>query len=71
VYKDTARINGLMTRFKILYPDFKMPTVFFFIGNIKTGGTTNNSSVLMGAEIATADSSVNTEGLSIFLKKCI
>jgi uncharacterized protein YjaZ len=68
VYEDTANINRLMARFKSLYPEFKAPDVFFFIGNIKTGGTTNNSHVLMGAEIATADSSVNTEGLSVFIK---
>ena len=68
VYKDTARINRLIDRFQILYPEFKTPTIFFFIGNIKTGGTTNNSHVLMGAEIATADNAVNTDGLSAFLK---
>jgi hypothetical protein len=68
VYKDTASINGLIIRFKKLYPALKTPAVYFFIGNIKTGGTTTNDRVLMGTEIATADSSVDTEGLSLFLK---
>jgi hypothetical protein len=65
---DTIKINTLMVRFKQLYPEFKRPSVYFVIGNIKTGGVTSTGRVLMGAEIATADSTVNTAGLSQFLK---
>jgi hypothetical protein len=65
---DTSKINALMVRFKKLYPEFKRPSVYFVIGNIRTGGVTSPGRVLMGAEIATADSTVNTDGLSQFLK---
>ncbi|MDN3580752.1 DUF2268 domain-containing putative Zn-dependent protease [Mucilaginibacter flavus] len=65
---DTSKINKLMVRFKKLYPEFKKPSVYFVIGNLRTGGVTSPGRVLMGAEIATADSTVNTEGLSQFLK---
>lgn len=65
---DIAKINELMVRFKKLYPEFRRPSVYFVIGNIRTGGVTSPGRVLMGVEIATADSTVNTDGLSQFLK---
>ena len=46
---------------KVLYPDLKPAQVFFTIGVLRTGGTAHKGHVLIGAELAMADSSVVTE----------
>lgn len=44
---------------KELYPPFRQPTVCFAIGTIRTGGTTSEGLILIGAEIAAADSTID------------
>lgn len=68
VVRDTMQISQLLTRFESIYSEFKRPAIYFVIGCIKTGGTTSADRVLIGTEIATGDSTVNTDGLNPFLK---
>jgi len=46
-------------RFKELYPELKKAEMYFTIGGLRSGGTTKGNMVLIGAEIATADPSVD------------
>jgi hypothetical protein len=69
VKSKTKNINLLMQRFRILYQPFSQPVVYCIIGNMKTGGVTQHERILIGAEITMADSTVNTEGLSPFMKE--
>lgn len=52
-------VEEVFKRFKILYPDFKAPRVCFAIGGLRTGGTTTSDLILIGSEIASADSTTN------------
>lgn len=52
-------VEEVFNRFKILYPDFKPPKVCFAIGGLRTGGTTTSDLILIGSEIASADSTTN------------
>lgn len=55
-------VEEVFKRFKILYPNFKAPKVCFAIGGLRTGGTTTSDLILIGSEIASADSiTVKTE----------
>lgn len=46
-------------KMKKLYPLFKQPDVCFAIGTIRTGGTVSEGLILIGAEIAAADSTID------------
>ncbi len=46
--------------FKKIYPDLKDSKIYFLIGRINSGGTTQKDKVLIGAEIALGDKSVST-----------
>jgi hypothetical protein len=70
VRKNTLRSSELaggidagVAKFKDLYPAMKPAQVYFTIGALYTGGTTLDSLVLIGAELALADSSVVTSEL--------
>ena len=52
-------VEEVFKRFKILYPDFKAPKVCFAIGCLRTGGTTTRDLILIGSEIASADSTTD------------
>lgn len=57
-------------RFKELYPELKNAEMYFTIGGLRSGGTTKGNMVLIGAEIATADASVDvTEFTNDWLPK--
>ncbi len=49
-------IEEVFQKFKALYPNFKPPDVCFAIGGLRTGGTTTKDLILIGSEIASADS---------------
>ncbi|BAV07966.1 DUF2268 domain-containing putative Zn-dependent protease [Filimonas lacunae] len=61
-------VQQLINRYRKLYPAFKKPDIYFIMGFIGTGGTTTQTEVLVGTEIATADSSVNATGLHPLLQ---
>lgn len=46
-------------KIKELYPPFRQPDVCFAIGTIRTGGTTGEGLILIGAEIAASDSTID------------
>lgn len=69
VPSQTGSVDAIMQRYKALYPAFRQPTVYFTIGCIKTGGVTRRDRILIGTEIIAADSTVNTTGLSAFLRE--
>lgn len=51
-------IEKLMIRFRSIYPQFKQPDIYFTIGVLNSGGTTTKEEILIGSEIAAADSTV-------------
>ena len=59
----TTDIEEVMLRFKKLYGSFKQPTVYFTIGCLNSGGTISDGKILIGSELATADSSVDASEL--------
>ena len=48
-------------KFKKLYPDLKPAKIYFTIGALMSNGTTLDSLVLIGSELALADSTIPTE----------
>jgi hypothetical protein len=53
-------IETIFQKFKELYPAFKPPDVCFAIGCLRTGGTTRPDLIMIGSEIASADSTTRT-----------
>jgi hypothetical protein len=56
-------IEKLYTAYKRLYKNFVAPDIYFVIGYVETGGTTTQTQLLIGTEIAAADSTVDSNGL--------
>lgn len=56
-------IDAGISKFKSLYPEARPARVYFTIGALRTGGTTLSDKVLIGAEIALADSTVHSDEL--------
>ena len=54
-------IENDITKLKKLYPTLKPSKIYFTIGALKTGGTTMDSMILIGSEIAMADNNVITK----------
>jgi hypothetical protein len=54
-----------INKIKKIYPDLKPAKIYFTIGALRTGGTTLNGIVLIGSEIAMADSNTITTELPI------
>ncbi|WP_428667612.1 hypothetical protein [Runella sp.] len=63
VTNEIPQIKRLFKRYKKLYKAFVPPEIYFVIGYCETGGTTTQTQILIGTEIASADSTVNGEGL--------
>jgi hypothetical protein len=55
-----SEIERGVARLRALYPALKPATVFFEIGVFRTGGTTIDNQVLIGSELALADSTTVT-----------
>lgn len=63
----TPDIENLMIKFKMLYSNFNQPDVFFTIGCLNSGGTTTRNKILIGSEIAAADSTVDATEVGSWL----
>ena len=63
-----AAIEKVMSDFKVLYPAFDQPKVYFTIGVLNSGGTTTEDKILIGSEIATADSTVDASEVGSWLQ---
>lgn len=69
VKSQTASIEKAIGHFKDIYPDLQPATMYFTIGGLRSGGTTLNDMVLVGAEIATADSNTDASEMSDYFKR--
>lgn len=56
----SAELESGIEKFRAIYPDLSPAKIYFTIGAFRTGGTTIDSLVLIGAEISMADSSTVT-----------
>ncbi len=66
----TASFNKAITDLQKLYPELREAEMYFTIGGLRSGGTVKDNMVLVGAEIATGDSSIDVSDLkNDFLKK--
>lgn len=63
----TPDIENVMIKFKMLYSNFKQPDVYFTIGCLNSGGTTTRNKILIGSEIAVADSTVDATEVGSWL----
>ncbi len=57
-------IEASILKLKNLYPELKDAKMYFTIGGLRSGGTTTDSMVLVGAEIATGNSATNVSEFS-------
>ena len=57
-------IEQILKKFKELYPRMKPVDMYFTIGVLRSGGTVSKNMVLVGAEIATADSTTDVSDLN-------
>lgn len=64
----TPAIEKAIGHFKELYPELRPSTMYFTIGGLRSGGTTLNDMVLVGAEIATADSNTDASEMTDWYK---
>jgi len=64
-------IDRIFKTFSDSFPNFKTPDICFAIGCIRVGGTTSKKTLLIGAEIAAADSTVITTELNTRQRKII
>ena len=56
-------LDPYIAKFKKMYPVFKPANIYFTIGAMRSGGTTQDDKVLIGAELATGDPEVNISEL--------
>jgi len=61
-------IQKSLGRFKLLYPAMRPAGIYFTIGGLKSGGTTTGNMVLIGAEMASADTGTDASELSNWLR---
>lgn len=59
VKQKTNEIEKSIKKLQVLYPELKNAKMYFTIGCLRSGGTTKDSMVLIGAEIATGDSTTD------------
>ncbi len=59
VKEKSKDIEKSVIKLNQIYPELKDAKMYFTIGGLRSGGTTNKSMVLIGTEIATADSSTD------------
>lgn len=68
IKKQFQELEKIMSRYKQLYPKFKQPDIYFTIGCLSSGGTTNKNEILIGSEIAAADNTVDASEIGTWLK---
>lgn len=58
-----ASLNDDVARFRRLYPELRPASITYAIGVLRTGGTTTGDKVLIGAELALGDETVDVSEL--------
>lgn len=56
----SGELQSGIEKFREIYPDLKPAKIYFTVGAFRTGGTTIDSTVMIGSEISLADSSTVT-----------
>lgn len=56
----SGELQDGIEKFREIYPDLKPAKIYFTVGAFRTGGTTIDSTVMIGSEISLADSSTVT-----------
>lgn len=59
-----AALQPQLRKFQALYPELRPASIYFAIGALKSSGTTQGDKVLIGAELASGDSEVDTSDMS-------
>lgn len=59
VKSKVSDIEKSISKLRVIYPGLKNAKMYFTIGGLRSGGTTKDSMVLVGAEIATGDSTID------------
>ncbi|MFK2917384.1 hypothetical protein ISS97_08920 [Dyella koreensis] len=54
-----AALEPELRKFQALYPELRPGSIYFAVGALKSGGTTQGDKVLIGAELATGDETVD------------
>ena len=55
IHQNEPLIESYIQQFRVLYPEFRAARIYFTIGAIRAAGTTQDSLVLIGSEIALGD----------------
>ena len=63
------RICDVFKKFSTVYPSFAPPDVYFTIGCLQAGGTSSGNKLLIGTEIAAADSTVDASEMGDWLRR--
>src|SRR5580692_4444046 len=61
-------IQAVMDRYKKIDPGFEQPDIYVAMSAINTGGTTSKGRILIGSEIASADSTVDASDVNAFFQ---
>lgn len=69
VISQKGSIENALAKLKNEYPKLEYPKIYFIIGKLNSGGTTGAGQVLIGSEIALADSSVIKHELERWLQQ--
>lgn len=64
-----TRLEGHLEVFKTLYPDLRPAGIYFEVGALRSAGTTQGDKVLLGVEMATGDTSVDTSEMPAGLQR--
>jgi len=68
IKSQVRQIEKSVDRFKVLYPAIRPAGIYFTIGGLKSSGTTTGNMVLIGAEMATADTGTDASELTNWLR---
>lgn len=66
-----AEIEAVLDEMTAVLPGFRRPDVYFTIGCLRTGGTISGDMILIGSEIAAADTLVHTGELGSWLRQTL
>ena len=68
VKNHVAELEAAIGKLKAIYPSMRPSKMYFTIGCLTSGGTTQSDMVLIGSEIAAADSNIDASELSKWLQ---
>jgi hypothetical protein len=71
IVQRVPEINQVLDSMQKILPDFERPGVCFAIGCMRTGGTTTERLILIGSEIAAADSTTDKSEVNAWLKSVL